>query len=143
MRVKLFSLVAALAVLLIPIGTVGCKIKDPPARIAWKATGTVLDSAESAMEAWYAHVAIREAKIAELKKTDRGAAMEQASQLLRDEGKVLNALAAYQDAAKAAIAIGAASTPVEGQPASSQASAAVSAAATQLISLVSTLTSKP
>lgn len=114
----------------------GCATKQPPGRVALNATESVMDTVQASMDAWFAWVAIREAQIAELKKTDRGAALEQSMELLKLEGRVLNARSAYQEAAKTAIAAGAASTGGAGT------SERVAAAAAQLINLVSTLTQK-
>lgn len=114
----------------------GCATKQPPGRVALNATESVMDTVQASMDAWFAWVAIREAQIAELKKTDRGAALEQSMELLKLEGRVLNARSAYQEAAKTAIAAGSASTGGAGT------SERVAAAAAQLINLVSTLTQK-
>lgn len=114
----------------------GCATKQPPGRVALNATESVMDTVQASMDAWFAWVAIREAQIAELKKTDRGAALEQSTELLKLEGRVLSARASYQEAAKIAIAAGAASTGGEGT------SERVAAAAAQLINLISTLTQK-
>ncbi len=135
--VGVFFLPALLCLfLVISPALVGCAGKQSPARVALNATGSVVETAQAAIEAWTDYVVRREKEIAELKKTDRGAALEQSSELLRQEGRVLNAYAAYQEAAKAAIAIGATSASTDGV------AEKVAAAAAQLTALVSTLTEK-
>ena len=126
----------ASALLALAILFAGCATKQPPGRVAINATESVLDSAKAAMDAWFAWVQIREAEIEELKKTDRGEALGQSTELLKLEGRVLNAYLAYQQAAKAAITAGSASAGGEGT------SERVAESAAQLINLVANLTKK-
>ncbi len=129
--------VTGLLLLLIPLlalAPVGCAVKKSPERIAITATASVIKTADGAITAWADHVVRRKAEIKALKATDPGASMDAASELLRNEGRVSNAYYKYQEAAKAAIAIGASSS----SPAA--VSEKLSAASAELIALVINLT---
>lgn len=78
-----------------------------PQRIAYNVTDNVLTGADKAIEAWSDYVVRERKRIAELRKTDPGAALDANTALLNKEGKVSAAYYKYQDAAKAALLAGA------------------------------------
>ena len=129
--------VVSLCLLLIPIlafAPIGCATKKSPERIAITATGSVVKTADAAIASWADYVVLRKEQIKKLKLTDVGAAMEVSNELLRYEGRVSKAYYEYQEAAKAAIAIGATSS----SPAA--VSEKLAAASANLITLIASLT---
>lgn len=128
----LFGLAAVLGVLC----TTGCGSQPKsPARIAYTATDSAITTADSAISAWADYVVAERARIATLKATDPGAALDAANKLLVNEGRVSSAYYKYQDAARAAVLAGSASADAPGN-----AAASIAAAAAPLISLVASLT---
>lgn len=84
----------------------------PKERIAFNATSATITSVNIAMKEWWTYVVKEEDRIAGLAPMDRGTL---SADLLRKEGKVMNAYSAYQTAIKAsAVAVRVAKT--EGSP---------------------------
>lgn len=114
---------------------VGCKTNEPPARTAYKATGSALDSVQAAMDFWRGYVTAEKATIKSLRKTDPGAAVERSTELLKREGRVSGAYYAYQEAGRAAVSLGATSASPE------ELSKKIAAAGAELVTLIATFTS--
>lgn len=87
------------------ISVTGCAA--PRERIAFNAADTALTSAKIAMKEWWTYVVKEEDRIAALSPLDRGTA---SADLLRKEGRVMNAYGAYQSVLKTSSAAVKAST---------------------------------
>jgi len=125
--------VVALA-LCVALSVTGCASK--PATVAFKSTAAMQATVKTTMDAWYDYVVKTKA---DLKKLPAAESMGPASELLKNEGKVMNALERYKQAAAAAqIAVNAAYASQTDPPSSVIADAAVN-----LITLVNSLVSKP
>jgi hypothetical protein len=113
------SLMLFLGVGVPAISISGCAA--PKERIAFNATSATITSVNIAMKEWWTYVVKEEDRIASLAPMDRGT---QSADLLRKEGKVMNAYATYQTAIKAsAVAVRVAKT--EGSPLPADVQAAI------------------
>lgn len=120
------------------IVTSGCSgSPKSPARIAHTTTVTAITTADAAISAWADYVVAEQRRIAALKATDPGAALEAGNRLLVNEGKVSAAYYRYQAAATEAITAGASSA----DPGSTT-SVQIAGASTALIQLIATLTTR-
>jgi len=90
-------LLALFALAPIPLLLTGCQ--SSPQAVAYKSADAIASSVRIGMSAWYDHLVAEEHRIAALPPLDRGT---QAANLLRKEGRVMNAYAAYQNAVAAA-----------------------------------------
>jgi len=144
-----------LVLLILPASFTGCTNSTPPDRVAYNVADATFSTVDSAMDAWVIWVwskrdqivllkndAVAAEKSGDLALHDRklGEALAMQSQLLIDESKVSAALDRYQQASKAAIAIAAtASSATNNMP---SISAAVSVAASEVISTVRSIARK-
>lgn len=132
---------ASLALLLIPalalLGPIGCSsTPKSPERIAITAVSSSVQTADAAIAAWADYVVLKRQEIEKLKQTDRGAAMDAANELLKKEGRVSIAYYNYQEAAKAAITLGATSA------SPGDVSSKLAAASSQLIAIIASFTTR-
>lgn len=114
----------------------GCASRSPE-NVAYNATASAITTADAAISAWSDYVVAERRRIKALKATDPGAALEAGNRLLVNEGRVSSAYYQYQDAAKAAVLIGASASNSTNSPA-----ARIAAAAAPLIALVTQLTTR-
>lgn len=80
----------------------GC-VTASPERQAYRATATVITTANAAMDVWFAHVANEERALQELKTKDPAAYMARRRALVLAEGKVATVWDTYVQAQKALI----------------------------------------
>ena len=132
MKKILLTISLALALVAAPVG---CKTNEPPARTAYKATGSVLDTVQASMDSWRIYVTAEKAAIEKLRKTDPGAAIDRSTELLKREGRVSGAYYKFQEVTKAAIIGG---TDVAAQQ---ELSKQVAAAGAQVVNLITLFTS--
>lgn len=88
----------------------GC-VTASPERQAYRATATVITTANAAMDVWFAHVASEERALEELKTKDPAAYMARRRALVLAEGKVATVWDTYVQAQKAMILGAAAAGP--------------------------------
>lgn len=88
----------------------GC-VTASPERQAYRATATVITTANAAMDVWFAHVASEESALEELKTKDPAAYMARRRALVLAEGKVAMLWDTYVQAQKAMILGAAAAGP--------------------------------
>ena len=88
----------------------GCFTASPE-RQAYRATGTVITTANAAMDVWFAHVASEERALEELKTKEPAAYMARRRALVLAEGKVATVWDTYVQAQKALILGAAAAGP--------------------------------
>lgn len=101
-----------LGLMLFVIGCLGagCGTASPE-RQAYRATATVITTANAAMDVWFAHVAREERALEELKTKDPAAYMARRRALVLAEGKVATVWDTYVQAQKALILGAAAAGP--------------------------------
>ena len=101
-----------LAALLFALGCLGAGcVTASPERQAYRATATVITTANAAMDVWFAHVASEERALKELKTKDPAAYMSRRRALVLAEGKVATVWDTYVQAQKAMILGAAAAGP--------------------------------
>lgn len=88
----------------------GC-VTASPERQAYRATATVITTANAAMDMWFAHVANEERALEKLKTSDPAAYMARRRALVLAEGKVATVWDTYVQAQKALILGAAAAGP--------------------------------
>lgn len=131
------KILLGLALLLgITLAAPGCATRSTES-IAYNATASAITTADAAISAWGDYVVAERSRIEKLKATDPGAAIEANRNLLNKEGQVSSAYYQYQDAARAAVLIGASASNSTNSPA-----ARIAAAAAPLIALVTQLTTR-
>lgn len=111
----------------------GC-VNASPERQAYRATATVITTANAAMDVWFAHVASEERALEELKTKDPAAYMARRRALVLAEGKVAMLWDTYVQAQKALI-LGAAAA----GPGAAPTTAEVDRLKAEVISLVQSL----
>jgi hypothetical protein len=120
-RIISILLLCTLALALPPAVLTGCK--STPNQIAYQSADAVVSSVELAVRGWSDHVVSERKRIKAMPALDRGTAE---SDLLRKEGRVIDALGKYHAAMEAAeVAVGVAFT--QGKPLPETVSAAASA----------------
>lgn len=124
-----------LGLLLFVIGCIGAGcVTASPERKAYRATATVITTANAAMDVWFAHVASEECALEELKTKDPAAYMARRRALVLAEGKVATVWDTYVQAQKALI-LGAAAA----GPGAAPATADVDRLKAEVITLVQSL----
>jgi hypothetical protein len=120
-RIISILLLCAFAIALPPAVLTGCK--STPNQIAYQSADAVISSVDLAVRGWADHVVSERKRIKAMPAMERGTAE---SDLLRKEGKVIDALSRYHVAMGAAeVAVGVAFT--QGKPLPETVSAAASA----------------
>lgn len=96
------AILIALSLFVASALSAGCTTTSPE-RQAHRAVGTTIDTANAAMDVWFAHVQHEEDKLAELQKSDPAEFMARRRALVISEGKVASAWDTYVKAQRALI----------------------------------------